>query len=54
MVVDKDPATGTERRRYLVYDLIALQGASTVKWTFEVPLTGFGVFLSNRWKLPDV
>lgn len=38
MVVDEDPATGAKRRRYLVYDLIVLQGVSTVKWPFKVPV----------------
>lgn len=39
MVVDDHPETGIKRRRYLVYDLLVLQGTSTVKWPFQKRLS---------------
>jgi mRNA capping enzyme, catalytic domain len=36
MVVDEDIVTGVRTRRYLAYDLVALQGASLVLRPFKV------------------
>lgn len=40
MVVDEDMAAGTQHRRFLAYDLIALNGESLVRHPFKVFLFG--------------
>jgi mRNA-capping enzyme len=40
MVVDEDMAAGTQHRRFLAYDLIALNGESLVRHPFKVFLSG--------------
>ena len=46
MVIDTEPATGKQQPRYLIYDLVSLEGHKTLSQNFRTRYTAIGVIIS--------